>query len=63
MEKYTYIRKTVTWQNRAGGLRQTGRTHHQPQKHPLRRRLNHRGPVVRPVAGHLQGSLRPNNST
>ena len=29
---------------------------------PLRRRLHHRGPVVRPVAGHLQGPLRPDDT-
>ena len=70
MEKYTYIRKTVTWQHHRYEVRgkteqeacDSWRAHHQPQKHSLCRCwLHHRGPEVRPVAGHLQGSLQPND--
>ena len=70
MEKYRYIRKTVTWNHHRYEVR--GKTEQEacdkladlittPEAGGPGpgREQPHRGPVVRPMAGHLQGAIGP----
>ena len=59
MEKYTYIRKTITWENRRYEVR--GKTEQEAcdKLAELVASLNHGGPMVSPMEGDIQSPFRP----